>query len=486
MPTKLDAETIALAQLQDDQLNDVQSSTSRKLHLLNIKGHYILCDVTNNIVRPYLPQPLRRQAFDIIYGLSHPSGRATAKELTGRFVWAGIRKDALLWSRHCIPCQRFKVHRHNRATPNHIDVPDNRFEHVHLDLIQLPRVKDLRYCLTIIDRFSRWPHAIPLNNMAVETVAHAFYTQWICQFDTPLTITIDQGLQFESELFTSLSRMLSIHRIRTTPYQPQSNGLVEPWHRTLKAALMCNNETPWPNMLSSVLLGLRTAYKPDLKVSPTEMLFGTTLRIPGDFFVTASTPADPQTFVRKYRQIIQAIRPTSTAHHTKHKLFLLKKIGTCTHVFKRVDSTKKPLEQSYTGPHEVIQRVGDKTYIIRINGADKTVSIGMLKQSTPQKSPPTSQSTPPNPTQKNSCLSLLDQVTGRRVDVATAPRQSTAEFTDSTHLPSHFNDRHSPATTRRDDSMSRPLRQRRKQTLQPRTDDSFSFTSTTRGNGPHV
>ncbi|XP_050339727.1 uncharacterized protein LOC126766071 [Bactrocera neohumeralis] len=144
--------------------------------------------------------------------------------------------------------------------------------------------------------------------------------------------------------------MLGIHRIRTTPYHPQSNGLVERWHRTLKAALMCNNETPWSDMLPSVLLGLRTAYKPDLKASSAEMLFGTTLRIPGDFFDTASTPGDPQTFVRKYRQIIQAIRPTPTDHHTKHKLFLLKNLDTCTHVFKRVDSIKKPLQQPYTGP----------------------------------------------------------------------------------------------------------------------------------------
>ncbi|XP_039967487.1 uncharacterized protein LOC120779357 [Bactrocera tryoni] len=260
--------------------------------------------------------------------------------------------------------------------------------------------------------------------------------------------------------------MLGIHRIRTTPYHPQSNGLVERWHRTLKAALMCKNETPWPDMLPSVLLGLQTAYKPDLKASPAEMLFGTALRIPGDFFVTTSTPADPQTFVRKYRQIIQAIRPTTTAHHTKDKLFLLKNLDKCTHVFKRVDSIKKPLEQPYTGPHEVIQRVDDKTYIIRINGADKTVSIDMLK---PAYIELTDNPKPTPPNLNNSCLSPSDQVTGRGVDVAA----------DSTHLPSlSNNESRSPAIKQNDSSTSRPLRNRRKQTLQPRKDDSFLFTST--------
>ena len=82
--------------------------------------------------------------------------------------------------------------------PNHIEVPSNRFDHVYLDLVQLRKVGELRYCFTIIDRFSRRRLAIPLSNMLAVTVASAFYMQWICQFGTPLTMTTDQGSQFES------------------------------------------------------------------------------------------------------------------------------------------------------------------------------------------------------------------------------------------------------------------------------------------------
>lgn len=59
----------------------------------------------------------------------------------------------------------------------------------------LPKVKELQYCLTIIDRFSRWPVAIPLKNVTTNKVTTALF---ISHFGTPLTITTDQGTQFES------------------------------------------------------------------------------------------------------------------------------------------------------------------------------------------------------------------------------------------------------------------------------------------------
>uniref|UniRef100_A0A0K8UBW7 Gag-Pol polyprotein n=1 Tax=Bactrocera latifrons TaxID=174628 RepID=A0A0K8UBW7_BACLA len=118
------------------------------------------------------------------------------------------------------------------------------------------------YCLTIIERFTRWPFAVPLKDMPADVVCTAFYSNWITQFGTLLTT--DQGTQFESALFTALIGLIGAHLIRITPFHPQSNELVERWHRTLKAALICNSISPWPEVLPTVHLGLRTYYKVDL------------------------------------------------------------------------------------------------------------------------------------------------------------------------------------------------------------------------------
>ena len=274
MPSTLYAATIHEAQTREDITQDHELATSSlALQSLIIDNHRLLCDTSTGLVRPYIPRDLCRATFDVIHSPAHPSGRVTAKALREKFIWPGIKRDALKWARECIPCQRAKIHRHVRLQPTNIKVPDRRFNHVHLEIVTMPPVNCFRYCLTIIYRFTRWQQAIPLQSSTAEAVSDAFYRHWIALFGIPLTITTDQGLQFESALFTALARSIGADKIRTTSYHPQSNGMMESWHRTLKAALMCvcDPRIPWTQLLPKVLLSLRTAYKEDIKASPAEL-----------------------------------------------------------------------------------------------------------------------------------------------------------------------------------------------------------------------
>ena len=91
--------------------------------------------------------------------------------------------------------------------------------------------------LTCIDRFTRWPEAIPMTHITAELVAEAFVSGWVSWFGTPSTITTDRGGQFESALWAQLTQMLGSRRIRTTSYHPIANGLVKQFHRQLKTVL---------------------------------------------------------------------------------------------------------------------------------------------------------------------------------------------------------------------------------------------------------
>ncbi|XP_044016657.1 uncharacterized protein K02A2.6-like [Aphidius gifuensis] len=137
--------------------------------------------------------------------------------------------------------------------------------------------------------------------MTAQTIVDALYNKWITYYGTPLTITSDQGTQFESLLFKALTQLIGANKNRTTTYYPQSNGMIERLHRTLKAALMRSPKT-WIPVLPTVLLGLRNSFKEDIKTSPAELLFGTSLRVPGEFFVTIDAPHEPQIFIEKHRE----------------------------------------------------------------------------------------------------------------------------------------------------------------------------------------
>ncbi|KAF7996116.1 hypothetical protein HCN44_010372, partial [Aphidius gifuensis] len=99
-------------------------------------------------------------------------------------------------------------------------------------------------------------------------------------------------------------------------------------------------------------------FKEDIQATPAELVYGTGLRLPGEFFITNDTSTNPQIFLEKHREIMRALKPTPTAHHNKSRMFILKDINTCSHV---------------------VQRVSDNIYKININGINKNISIQRLK-----------------------------------------------------------------------------------------------------------
>ncbi|XP_011174429.2 uncharacterized protein LOC105206646 [Solenopsis invicta] len=236
-----------------------------------------------------------------------------------------------------------------------------------------------RYCLTLIDRFSRWPEAIPLRDTSARTVAQAFYDNWFARFGAPRILTTDQGAQFESQLFSALLSLVGCNRIRTTAYHPAANGLIERWHRTLKAAIMCHDTPDWVSVLSSVLLGLRTHVRLDTGASPAEFIYGTTLRVPGEFFLQQDFTPNPQIFLEDFREYMRQIKPIPAAHHIKKRPFCFKDLFSCSHVFLRCDAIKKPLERPYTGPYKVLQRDSDQVFTLEINGRPQSVAVERLK-----------------------------------------------------------------------------------------------------------
>ena len=76
---------------------------------------------------------------------------------------------------------------------------------------------------------------------------------------------------------------------RTTSYHPQSNGLVERFHRQLKGALKAQLDVrSWTESLPMILYGIRTALKDDLHCTAAELVYGVSLCLPGEFFSPSS------------------------------------------------------------------------------------------------------------------------------------------------------------------------------------------------------
>ncbi|XP_071575182.1 uncharacterized protein [Temnothorax nylanderi] len=62
-----------------------------------------------------------------------------------------------------------------------------------------------------------------------------------------------------------------------------ANGMVERFHRQMKAAIKCHETTDWTEVLPIVLMEIRAAWKEDLDATPAELVFGEPIRLPGQF-----------------------------------------------------------------------------------------------------------------------------------------------------------------------------------------------------------
>ncbi|XP_076299334.1 uncharacterized protein LOC143218180 [Lasioglossum baleicum] len=166
--------------------------------------------------------------------------------------------------------------------------------------------------------------------------------------------------------------------LRTTAYHPAANGMVERLHRQLKAAIRCHENIRWTEVFPTILMGIRSAWKEDLKTTSAELVYGETLRLPGSFLTPPPTSTDTSFFANNLREHFKDIGPTAPMPHRAPRIFVYKDLDKVDHVLLRNDTARKILQNPYDGPYRVISR-NVRTYVLDVKGRQVTVSVDRLK-----------------------------------------------------------------------------------------------------------
>ena len=149
----------------------------------------------------------------------------------------------------------------------------------------LPRSRSGKiYILVVCDYATRYQEAIPMHSIDAEHVAEEL-VKLFARVGVPSEILTDQGSNFVSQLLAEVYHLLHIKPIRTTPYHPQTDGLVERFNQTLKAMLRRTAREEgkdWDKLLPYLLFAYREVPQSSTGFSPFELLYGRPVRGPLD------------------------------------------------------------------------------------------------------------------------------------------------------------------------------------------------------------
>jgi hypothetical protein len=230
-------EALAAAQNSDDELRTLLTANNalrlekqpitryHRLHLLRYVCRKTSAVHYSSITTPSVPVRPRSVA---------PRHESNSEAGSTAYLVARHTEGRRTWARACQACQLSKDSCHTVTPLGDSTPPSARFLHVHTDLVG-PLRTSAGYicCLTSLDGHPHSGHHSRNRG-----------TRPLDRLDIPFRLPTDQGRQFESQLFHSLTKLCGIKLSRTTAHHPAANGLVKCFHCTLKAAIIGQRHFP--------------------------------------------------------------------------------------------------------------------------------------------------------------------------------------------------------------------------------------------------
>lgn len=390
--------------------NDYTLKYCRKLGLLKERGyswdkgillHVIVDSVLGEVVRIVVPKNRRKTLLKLAHDKSgHIGARKVADILGKRFMWPNMSVDIHQFCQSCVACQRSNRRGQAKAPMIERPIVTEPFEVVAMDIVgPLPQGKGkMCYVLTTICMATRWPDVVPLKSISAKSVAEALVSIF-GRTGLPLQLLSDNGKQFTGKLVQELSELFSIEMVKTTPYHPQSNGIVERMHATLESMLRKAHASgkDWVSQIPFALFALRQMPCRSTGFSPYELVFGRHMRTPLDLVYAGWKCKDFERlnmcdWVFQLAERLEMLRDVAVSNgrseSSKRKESydlgkVMRKLSVGEKIWCRIPGKNGKLEDAWDGPYVVEKVLSEVNYRVREVGSkkrSKTVHVNCTKR----------------------------------------------------------------------------------------------------------
>ena len=191
------------------------------------------------------------------------------------FFWPKMNSDIQLHVQQCESCVKFS--KQNKAAPMKpvAETVEKPWHTLGIDFTGGSVELKHKILFTVIDYNSRYPFAMPVNATTAQNAIQALRILF-AQFGFPRVIISDNGPAFTSAEFSDFCAKAGVVHHFSAPYYPQSNGVVERFHGTLKHRLLklLNDDVSFERALLQCLYDIRSSVNESIGASPFARLFG--------------------------------------------------------------------------------------------------------------------------------------------------------------------------------------------------------------------
>ena len=353
-----------------------------------------------------LPADLRELVFRAshtsLFG-GHAGSEKTTWKIQEKYWWPAMETDIRDKVNRCLTCARSKrpnQYKARHAPHKSLPVPDLPNEHIHIDLFGPLKTSEegKKFIMVATDRFTKMVTLAGLPNKEAETVARAFFEQYICKFSCPKAAWTDQGKEFCAKLSEEFFKLMGIKHEKTCAYRPQTNTYAEVFNKEivkyLRTILEDDQTLDWEKYLAPLALAYNTGVHKSTLHSPFYLTFLHEPRLP--FFDAGRErtlygddyPTDCLSRLRTTYRLAAANQEEAhaaslkqqnkTARHVEYEVGQQVLVAFPTRELKGNPKFRKPYAQGFV----IQERLGEYTYVIKNEqtGRQHTVHADLLRE----------------------------------------------------------------------------------------------------------